>query len=96
MDLFFDIIADLVLKLLGKVTKDNKNARTQTVVDILVASVFLLAVDGYAIWNAVSYYRQGKVLVAAIFASVMVISLLLIGFVVFRRIMRKRKDRQEP
>lgn len=29
MELFFDIIAELVLKLLGKVTKDNKNARTQ-------------------------------------------------------------------
>lgn len=92
MDLFFDIIAELVLKLLGKVTKDNKNTRTQTIIDIFVASVFLLAVDGYAIWNAVSYYRQGKVLVAAVFASVVVASFLLIGFVALRRIIRKRKE----
>ena len=74
MELIFDIIADFVLKLLGKATKHSKNTRTQTVVDILVASAFLLAVDGYAMWSAVSYYRQGKVLVAAIFAAVVVVS----------------------
>ena len=96
MDLFLHIIADFVLKLLGKVTRRSKNERIQTVVDILVASVFLLAVDGFAIWNAVSYYRQGKVLVAAILAAVVVISLLFVGFVVIRRIIRKRKGRQEP
>ena len=95
MDLIFDIIADLVLKLLGKATKHSKNARTQTVVDILVASVLLLAVDGYAIWSVVSYYRQGNIPIAAIFASAVVVSILLVGFVVIRRIIRKRKDRQE-
>lgn len=86
-----DIIADLVLELLGKVVRHSKNPRTQTVVDVLVASVFLLAVDGFAIWNAISYYQQGNVIVAAIFAAVVVISLLLIGGLVLRRIIRRKE-----
>lgn len=91
-----DIVANLILKLLEKVTKHSKNARTQTVIDILVASVVLLAVGGYAIWNAVRCYQQGNVLAAAAIASVMAITLLLIGFVVLRRFIRRRNERKEP
>ena len=86
-----DIIADLILELLGKVTKNIKNARTQTVVDVLVASVCILVVAGYAIWSAVSYYRQGNVWATVAFASVAAIFLLLIGFVILRRIIRKNR-----
>lgn len=86
-----EIIADLVLDLLEKITRHNKNKRTQTVVDILVASVSFLAVNGYAIWRAISHYRQGNMLAAVAFASVVVISLLLIGFIILRRMIRKRK-----
>lgn len=86
-----DIVADLILELLGKITRHCKSPKTQMVVDILVASVFLLAVDGFAIWNAISYYQQGNVIVAAIFAAVVVISLLLVGGLVLRRIIRRKE-----
>ena len=95
MDLIFDIIADFVLSLLGKATRRSKKPKTQIIIDILAATVFLLVVDGYATGSAVRYYRQGNVLLAAVFASVVVISFLLIGFVVLRRIIRKRKAEQE-
>ena len=88
---FMEIIADLVVELLGKLTKNIKNAKVQTFVDILIASVCILIADGCAIWGAVSYYRQGKVLAAIAFASVVVISLLLIGFVILRHILRNKK-----
>ena len=87
-----DIIADLVVALLGKLTKNIKNAKVQTLVDILIASVCVLIADGCAIWGAVSCYRQGKVLAAIAFASVVVISLLLIGFIILRRIIKNKKE----
>lgn len=95
MELIFDVIADLVLDLLGKVTRHSKKTRTQTIVDVLVASVFILVVDGLAIWSAVSYYRKGNVFLAVVFASIVVLSLLLIGFVIIRRIIRRRKAETE-
>lgn len=95
MELIFDVVADLVLDLLGKVTRHSKNTRTQTIVDILVASVFVLVVEGLAVWGAVRGYQQGNVLLTVAFASVVVISLLLIGFVIIRRIIRRRKAETE-
>ena len=92
---FMEIIADLVVELLGKLlrqlTKNIKNAKVQTFVDILIASVCILIADGCAIWGAVSCYRQGKILAAIAFASVVVISLLLIGFIILRHILRNKK-----
>lgn len=96
MDFFFECIAELVSKILEKVTRHNISTRTQTVVDILVVAVSFLVLDGFAIWKAVRYYRSGNLLGAAIFAAAVVISILLLGFVVIRRIIRNRKNKIEP
>ncbi len=89
-----EIIADLVLELLAKITRNNSK-KSQTVVDILVACLSLLAVNGYAIWKAVSCYRSGNLLGAVLFVAVVVVSVLLLGFLVIRRIIRKRKNKKE-
>ena len=94
MELLFDIIADFVLSLLGKMTRHSKNGKTQTVVDILVATTCILVTDGLAIWGAVSCYRQENVVGTVAFASVVVISLLLIGFVILRRLLRRKAENQ--
>lgn len=86
-----DIVADLILELLGKITRHCKSPKTQMVVDILVVAAFLLAVGGIAIWSAVSYYRQGDFLTTTVFAALAVVSLLLAGGVVLRCIARKKK-----
>ncbi len=96
MDFFFECIAELVLKILEKVTRRNISKKTQTVVDILVSAVFLLMVNGFAIWKAVSHYRSGNLLAAAIFASAVVLCVLLLGFVIIRRMVRNRKNKIEP
>ena len=96
MDFFLELITDLGLKILEKVTRRNTGKRTQTVVDILVSAVFLLMVNGFAIWKAVSHYRSGNLLAAAIFASAVVLCVLLLGFIVIRRIIRNRKNKIEP
>jgi len=92
MELIFDIIADLILKLLGKVTEQTKSATVQTFVDVLVAAAFLVAVDGCAIWCAVSFYRKGNMLLAVMLAFAAVIFFLLVGFMILRRIIRRRKS----
>lgn len=86
-----DIIFDRILALLGKVIRHCKSTRTQTIVDILVASAAILI----AICSAIGNYRKGNVLEAAIFASVVVISILIISFVVLRCILRKKKEEKE-
>lgn len=91
MELIFDVIADLILKLLGKVTEQTKSATVQTFVDGLVAAAFLVAVDGCAIWCAVSFYRKGNMLLAVMLAAA-VIFFLLVGFMILRRIIRRRKS----
>ena len=96
MDFFFECIAELVLDILEKVTRRNTSKRTQTGVDILVSAVFLLMVNGFAIWKAVSHYRSGNLLAAAIFASAVVLCVLLLGFVIIRRMVRNRKNKIEP
>ena len=95
MDFFLELITDLALKILEKVTRCNISKRTQTVVDILVSAVFLLMVNGFAIWKAVSHYRRDNLLAAAIFASAVVLCVLLLGFVILRRIIRRRKSKKE-
>lgn len=89
---FLELIADGVLAILEKVAKHGQK-RTQTVVDILVAVISILAVNGYLIWSAISAYRQGNMLATVRYAAVLVISVLLMAFVVIRRIIRKRKSR---
>lgn len=86
-----DLIFEGILALLGKVTRHTKSKKTQMIVDILVASAAILI----AIWSAIGHYRKGNVLEAAIFASVVVISVLLIGFVVLRRVLREKKEEKE-
>mgnify|MGYP003296286333 CR=1 FL=1 len=95
MELLFDIVAELALKLLEKVARHSENERTQNIVVVLVASVCILVVEGLAVWGAVSCYQQGNVLLTVAFASVVVISLLIIGAVVLRRIIRRRKAETE-
>ena len=95
MDFLFELIADGVLAILGKVARHSKS-RTQTVVDILVAVIAILAVNGYAIWSAISAYRQGNMLATVLHSAVLVVSLLLLAFVVIRRIIRKRKAKKDP
>ena len=90
-----DLLGQLVLDLLGKITR-HCGKRTQIVLDILVAAEVVLAVDGYAIWRTVHHYRQGEFLFAGIFALVVVLSLLLVGFVIVRRIILNRGKKNEP
>lgn len=92
MELIFDIIGELVLGLLGKVTRHSKKTSTQTIVDILVAAAGILAAGGFTVWKTVSCCRRGNIWAAAIYASAAVIVLLLISFVVLRRIIRRRKS----
>lgn len=89
MELLLDIITEGILGLLGTITRHCKSARTQTIVDVLVVSVALLAVGGYAIrcWQ-----RNVWSATTVVFAAVVV--LLLIGFVVLRR--SKRNSKKEP
>lgn len=91
---FFELIAEGVLAILEKVVKHSEK-RTQTVVDILVAVIAILAVDGYAIWSAISAYRRGNMLGAVLYSVALVVSVLLLAFVVIRRIIRKRKNKKE-
>ena len=91
---FFELIAEGVLAILEKVVKHSEK-RTQTVVDILVAVIAILAVDGYAIWSAISAYRRGNMLGAVLYSVALVVSVLLLAFVAIRRIIRKRKNKKE-
>lgn len=91
MELIFDIIADFLLELLGKVARHSEKAKTQTVADVLVAVALLLAVEGLAVWSAVSCYSKGNIFLTVVFASIVVLSLLLIGFVMIRRILRRKR-----
>ena len=95
MELIFDILADLLLALLGKVVRHSEKKKTQTIVDVLMALAFLLAIEGLAIWSAVSCYRKGNIFLTVVFASIVVLSLLLTGFIVLRRIIRRRKAKTE-
>ena len=95
MDWFLEMIADGVLAILGKVVRHSEK-RTQSVVDILVAVIAILAVDGYAIWRAIDAYRRGNMLGAVLYSAALVVSVLLLAFVVIRRIIRKRKAKKEP
>ena len=92
---FFELIAEGVLAILEKVVKHSEK-RTQTVVDILVAVIAILAVNGYAIWSVISAYRRGNMLATVLYSAALVICLLLLAFVVIRRIIRKRKAKKEP
>ena len=89
-----EIIADLVLELLAKITRNNSK-KSQTVVDILVACLSILAVNGYAIWKAVSCYRSGNLLATVLYSAILVVSVLLLAFIAIRCIIRKRKNKKE-
>ena len=54
-----EIIGDLVLELLGKITR-HCGRKMQIVLDVLVSAVVVLVVEGYAIWRVVHHYRQGE------------------------------------
>ena len=92
MELILQIVGDWILGLLGKVVRHTKSTKTQLLVDILVAAA-LLALDGYAIWRAVNYYKQGNIPSAIASTAIVVISVLLLVFVVSRHVIRKRKEK---
>lgn len=90
-----DIIANWLLDMAGKVVRTSKNPKTVIIIDILVAFFGLLAAGGYAIWNAVCYYRQGNVLAAVLIVAGLVIALLLVGFLMICRTIRRREANKE-
>lgn len=89
MELILDVLFDKILSLLGKVTRNSKTTRrTQMIVDILVTSVAILVV----VWSVINDYRKGIVLIAAIFAFVVISLILMKGFVILFRNIRKKKE----
>ncbi len=96
MNLIFDFIVDLLFRFSEKGVKNIQNEKKQIIAAAISAAVTCLAAVGLGIWKAIDYYREGKLWAAIVFAVMVVLVFLLLGFVVIRRIARNRKKKIEP
>ena len=91
MDIISFIVDELVFFLTEKGIKRIKNEKAQIIVTAILSAVMCVLVTGFAGWQAVQSYQKGNLLAAIFFAVLGVLPLLLIGFIMLRRVIRKRK-----
>ena len=90
MELIFDIIADVVFNLIEKAIKGIKNEKIKLFAAAILAFAMTTLAVGFAVWGAISFYEKGNMLAAIVFVAIAVLILLLIGFIVLRRIIRRK------
>ena len=93
MDILIFIIGELLYFLAVKGIRNIKNEKTQIIVAAIFTVVVCVSVTGFAGWEAIQFYQKGNMLAAIVFAILAVLPILLIGFIILRRIIRTRKNK---
>ena len=91
MDLLFDIAVEFLFTLVEKGIKGIKNEKLQVFAAATFAFVAFASLVGFATWMGVSFYREGTMVATIFCGAIVALAILLIGFIILRRIIRKRK-----